>query len=84
MVAAVSVVLSTQAHFEVLPFRFVFLLQCMQVWSGILQRSSGEEIASAIAPLFQSMAWLWLLVVPSHAPIETNLLVPPSPEATVK
>ena len=55
----------------------------LQVWSGILVRTSTEEVASAVAPLFHSMAWLWLLVAPSSTPIEVNLLVPPSPHAVV-
>ena len=50
---------------------------------SVLEHSTNEELASAIAPLFQSMAWLWLLVVPGSSPIEINLLVPPSPGATV-
>ena len=55
----------------------------LQVWKIILERSSRDTLAVAVAPLFGSVAWLWLLVVPSSAPIEVNLLVPPSPGATV-
>ena len=55
----------------------------LQVWKSILERSTSDEIGVAVAPLFQSMAWLWLLVAPCSSPIELNLLVPPSPGATV-
>ena len=54
-----------------------------QVWKSILEHTTSDEIGVAIAPLFQSMAWVWLLVVPISSPIEVNLLVPPSPGAAV-
>lgn len=55
----------------------------LQVWKSILERSGSDDLGVAVAPLFQSMAWMWLLVAPYSSPIELNLLVPPSPGATV-
>ena len=75
--------LITKSHLSQM-YNYSDLLSLIQIWSSILQHSPAEQVALAISPLFQSMAWLWLLVAPSHSPIEANLLVPPSPGSTVK
>ena len=78
-----ALIRSTSFAIHSLHVCFYCIMFNMQVWKSILEHSTSDEIGVAVAPLFQSMAWLWLLVAPCSSPIEVNLLVPPSPGATV-